>query len=106
VLLDHSHPNAAYYQHVLRDALRGSSSHQRVLNQSSQGRFAHGGATLPEMVVGTRWERQTLFSPSELESYLSTPFRALALVTRAGVKRRDIIDLQPQFPKPAGQETS
>ncbi|QWT22497.1 TraM recognition domain-containing protein [Bacillus sp. NP157] len=102
-LLDVAHPNAAYHQHVLRDALRESGSHRQVIKGASSGRISVNHHVLPDLVVGTQWVKQTLFSPSELAAYLAPNYRALAMIQRAGVKRRDIIDLKPIYPekKPA-----
>ena len=54
-------------------------------------------------VTSVRWELKPLFDPDHAASLLASPFTAVAEVNRAGVRRRDIIKLNPMFafPKPA-----
>jgi hypothetical protein len=53
------------------------------------GKQAHG--------VLFKRELAAVCSPGEAGNYLQTPFRAVALINRAGVPRRDIIDTAPVF---------
>lgn len=52
-------------------------------------------------VEQVKWEDGPLMTPAEVDSKLATPFTAIAQVRRGGVRRRDVIRLQPMFEFPA-----
>ena len=103
-LYDPAHP-AASVMHWLRRKGAGAfelgegKSSARGKAHSAQDAHAHD--LRQTAVQQYKWETAPLLEPQEADSLLNEPFSACIQVMRGGVRRRDIVQLEPMFEFPA-----
>jgi hypothetical protein len=103
-LYDPAHP-AASVMHWLRRKGAGAfelgegKSTGRGHAHSAQDAHAHD--LRQAAVQQYKWETAPLLEPQEADSLLNEPFTACIQVMRGGVRRRDIVQLEPLFEFPA-----
>lgn len=102
-LADASHPAHALYRRLLRrgaGAVRDSRRHAHGLVQHESAKGTDDSLLTIPALRGGEWKMQPLFLDAEAD-LLAEPFVAVAEVMRGGVRRRDVIKLNPIFSIPA-----
>ena len=95
-LVDTTHPAHAHLRTLLRG---GAGLFKEVGDGLGKGRDKDLLKISP--VEGATMDSVPLLEPADWDAHLAKKFRAVATVQRAGVRRRDVIDLEKMFAFPA-----